>query len=308
MLADQVAGSYLVAVDAASGEERWRAARDGRIESWTTPVVYPADGLHQQVLVYGSGWVDSYDLVTGEVAWALPGLGEGPVGSPTLVGSRLVVAGKDHAEDNYPTFAGLSADADADGDGALSREEFSTIEGFAEHFSWLDRDDDEVLTATEYGATLELINEAAYGLVAIDLPAPGSNDLPKMAWSQQQSISYISTPLVHGQVVYMVRDGGIVSSVDLGTGEVHKRARSSRSAGEAFASAVAADGKLYVGSMSGEVAVLQAAAEWEVLAVNDLGEPIYATPLPADGRLYVRTASQMYAFAVLPADPVTTRQ
>jgi hypothetical protein len=34
----------------------------------------------------------------------------------------------------------------------------------------------------------------------------------------------------------------------------------------------------------------------EVLARNDLGEPILATPALAGGRLYVRTEGHLYAF------------
>jgi len=44
------------------------------------------------------------------------------------------------------------------------------------------------------------------------------------------------------------------------------------------------------------VTVLNAAAQWEVLAVNDLGEEVHATPALAEGRIYVRTRSSLYCF------------
>jgi hypothetical protein len=44
--------------------------------------------------------------------------------------------------------------------------------------------------------------------------------------------------------------------------------------------------------------VLKAAAEWEVLQVNDLGEEIRATPALSDGRIYVRTHSSLYCFGM----------
>jgi len=40
-----------------------------------------------------------------------------------------------------------------------------------------------------------------------------------------------------------------------------------------------------------------AGRDWEFLVVHDLGEPIFATPTPDDGRLYVRTRSTLYCFA-----------
>ena len=45
-LCDQQQGSFLIAVDAASGKQRWRTERTGLIESWTTPVLLPAASLH----------------------------------------------------------------------------------------------------------------------------------------------------------------------------------------------------------------------------------------------------------------------
>ena len=70
-----------------------------------------------------------------------------------------------------------------------------------------------------------------------------------------------------------------------------------------YASPVAADGKLFIATRDGEVAVLAAATQWEVLGVNDLGEEIFATPAIADDRLLVRTRGSLYAFATLPPEP-----
>jgi len=294
-LADQVSGSYLVSFDAATGTERWRADRSGRVESWTTPVLYPNESP-RQAIVFGSGWLDAYDLETGETLWAMPGFGEGPIASPSLVGNRVVVVAPNQNEEPMPSFASLVSDIDEDGDERFTQSEFATVEGWDAHFGWLDRNRDGFITKTEYTALTEATKSKDYGLVAVDLPAVESRDLPKIVWSQKQSAAYISSPTVYDGVVFMVKDGGIVSSVDLGSGDVVKRARFSRSAGQQYSSPVAADGKLYLGTASGEMAVLSAAPEWEVLAVNDFGEPIYATPIPRDGRLYVRTASHLYAF------------
>lgn len=296
LLVDQVRDSFLLAVDAGTGQERWRAERPGRIESWTTPVLYPGDAP-RQALVFGSGWLDAYDLATGEPAWSLPGMGGGPVASPALEGSRLVVASPNHAEQPLPAFASLAPVADADADGRMTAEEFAAIEGLSDHFAWLDRDGDGALTEPEYEEMSELIATTPYGLVAIDLPVVGSREAPQVAWSQQQSVAYIASPAIADGIVFMVRDGGIVSSVDLETGEVIRRARSSRAAGEVFASPVVADGKVFVASLGGELAVLSGNGEWEVLVINEFDEPIYATPVPAPGRLYVRTDTRLMAFA-----------
>ena len=62
------------------------------------------------------------------------------------------------------------------------------------------------------------------------------------------------------------------------------------------ASPVAGDGKIFFASELGKVAVLRPGGNLEVLAVNDLGDLIYATPAIDGGRLYVRTRGALYCF------------
>ena len=61
------------------------------------------------------------------------------------------------------------------------------------------------------------------------------------------------------------------------------------------ASMVAADGKLYATSETGEVFVIRAGTEFEVLAQNSLGEECMATPAISEGVIYWRTRSQLFA-------------
>ena len=67
-----------------------------------------------------------------------------------------------------------------------------------------------------------------------------------------------------------------------------------------YASPVAADGKIYTISEEGKAAVIRAGAQWELLAVNDLGDETFATPAFSDGRIFVRTRSTLYSFAAKP--------
>jgi outer membrane protein assembly factor BamB len=94
----------------------------------------------------------------------------------------------------------------------------------------------------------------------------------------------------------MVRDGGIITSLNPATGQLLKQGRSPGALGEYYASPVAADGKVFLASGEGKMTVLKAAPEWEVLQVSDLDEEIRATPALSDGRIYVRTRSSVYCF------------
>ena len=268
LVCDQVDGSYLLAVDTTTGSTRWQSARPDRIEGWSTPVLYPAD-RPTDVIVFGAGWVDGYDVATGEHLWEMPGVGQAPVASPTVSGSTMVVTAPNHAEEPLPAFSQLLASFDSDADDQLSASEFTNIPTYGEHFRWADRDSDGSVTGAEFTYVTELYESPHYGAIGIALPAPGEKRAAEIIWSNQQSTPYIATPLVYDGIVYLVRDGGIVQSVGLSSGEVFKRARTSRSAGPVFSSPIMADGKIVIASMQGEVAVLQAGIDWEVLAVNE---------------------------------------
>ena len=63
-----------------------------------------------------------------------------------------------------------------------------------------------------------------------------------------------------------------------------------------YASPVAGDGKIYMTSEKGKIAVLRPDGNLEPLVVNDVGEDCYATPALADGRIYVRSRNTLFAF------------
>ena len=58
-----------------------------------------------------------------------------------------------------------------------------------------------------------------------------------------------------------------------------------------------ADGKLYVGTEDGNFFAFDASKEKKMLSQTDLGEPVYSTPVAANGVLYVQTPTRLYAIA-----------
>ena len=106
----------------------------------------------------------------------------------------------------------------------------------------------------------------------------------------------VPSPLLFEGVLYIIRNGGILMAIDPATGKPGKTGRVQGALGAYSASPVAADGKIFLASEEGKIAVLRAGPEWEVLAVNDLNESCYATPALADGKIYVRTSEALYCF------------
>jgi len=199
LLFDQVRGSYLLGVDRHSGEVRWRRDRPGRVESWSTPVLYPSAEQPQQIIVVGSGFVDSYSVETGEPFWQLPGVGVLPVASPVLVGDVLLAASPDQGGYMTATFDALLAEGDHDGDAGLSPEELVGIEEmevWISHFGYLDIDADGVLERAEYDEIVGTSETEDYGAVGIRLATDGGTDA-EVIWREQGSVPYMVSPLVY---------------------------------------------------------------------------------------------------------------
>ncbi len=292
LICDQARGSFLLAVDKQTGRERWRQQRPARLESYTTPVLYPDSGHPHQAIISGSAWVDAYDLATGENSWSLPGVGTGPVASPLLYGDLLIVNAPDQASEPPPPFGDLLKEHDKNGDDLLAKAE---VEGswMFNHFGFLDEDADGDLSASDWQAIMGSMVNDSWGLVGIRVPESGE---PEILWRSQQSVAYIPTTLIYEGVLYMVKDG-IVSSYDPQTGELHKRGRLTDGSPKVYASPVAAEGKIFMSTLEGVIAVVRAGADWQVMALNDLGDEIYASPAIVDGHLLVRTKSRLFSFA-----------
>ena len=66
--------------------------------------------------------------------------------------------------------------------------------------------------------------------------------------------------------------------------------------GKYFASLVAGDGKVYVASDRGEVTVVKAEGQWEIISSHDFGARIMATPAIGNGKIFIRTDDAVHCF------------
>jgi outer membrane protein assembly factor BamB len=123
----------------------------------------------------------------------------------------------------------------------------------------------------------------------------GETSNAHIAWSVPRGGAYMQTPLVYGPYLYNCRDNGVLSVYDAKTGDRKYQQRLGGGGGGFTASPVAADGKVYFTSEEGDVYVIEAGPEYELLATNPLGEVTMATPAVSEGTLYFRTRTHLLA-------------
>jgi outer membrane protein assembly factor BamB len=126
----------------------------------------------------------------------------------------------------------------------------------------------------------------------------GATSNEHVAWSDPRSGAYMQTPIVYGDHLYTCRDDGVLTCYEAKTGRLVYRQRLGAGRSGFTASAVAADGKLYYTAETGEVHVVRAGPQMQVLAVNPLGETAMATPAISQRVLFFRTRNHVVAIGV----------
>jgi len=287
--------SFLLCLDAATGRELWRTPRDGFTRSYATPVVVPAADGAKQVIVAGALQLAGYDLSTGRMLWTLDGLARIVNTTPAVVGDMLYVAtwspgGDTEARVGMEPWDVALRKWDSDGDKRLTREECDDKE-VLDRFFRIDLDQDKHLSETEWLKYARVFELARNSVTALRMSGDGA--APQRVWQYEKGIPYVPSPLVYRNVLYLIKDGGILTTFDAADGRVLKLGRM-RGTGNYYASPIAGDGKVYLLSENGVLTVLAAGGEGETLASHDFAERCVATPTADAGRLYVRTEQALF--------------
>lgn len=132
-----------------------------------------------------------------------------------------------------------------------------------------------------------------------DLTLPkGERASKAVAWSHARGGTYIPSPILYRGILYTCNNNGILTAYRAETGEQLSILRLSATTTASFsASPVAADGRLYFASETGDVYVLRAGPEPELLAVRPMGETVMSTPAISGGLLVMRTLNHVYGLA-----------
>ena len=295
---DQNTGSFILSVAQRDGRIRWKTARPEAHSGHSTPILYTPAGGAAQIIVPGSFLLTAYAPTSGEKLWWVGGLSFEMKSTPVVSGDTLFINGfgtpqnQPGAHPAIPQFADIVRQY-SDAAGKVT---FKTLpDGNAR--SWIDLDADGEVSASEwdyYRAAMASEN----GMLAIRLGGRGDMTASNVRWTYHKSVPQLPSPLVYRNVLYMVNDGGIVTTLNPETGGEMGQGRLKGAIDRYYASPVAADGKIFMLSETGKVAVLAPGGTLEPVVVNDLQDDIYATPAISDGRLYVRTRGWLYCFGL----------
>lgn len=302
LLADQFQNSYIAAFDRRNGEVRWKIARD-ETESWGTPLLFASPGAPPLILTASRGQFGAHLLATGKRVSSRQGL------SPTIVASPVLAKDKQgrdtmfvfgYGSDAATPFSTLLDRYDKNHDGKLSPDEYkgsAFILGIATYGGAGDL----IVTKEMWDAKQrEVIGPSRLTAIRLEPDSGGADGRavhPRELWRYDKSFTgVIPCPILYEGILYVVKNGGILTSFDPETGEVTKMARVPGALGGYSASPVAADGKLFLVNEDGKAAVVRAGRDWELITINDLGESCHATPALSEGRIYLRTGEALYCF------------
>jgi len=296
-MVDQLQESCIAAYDLTTGKPAWKVDRiDGLTGGYSTPSLYvPQDG-DPLIVASGARGLYGYHAASGAVAWSVPGVANAPVTVPVMWKSHAILCEPVGTVEPITMLAPL----DKNKDGKYSLEEVRRNVPMYRFLQRIDKtwgNDDGTVVESEWDKAFgSTVNKG--GLVSISLADSTHADKVKVQWTYRKSVPYVSSPVVYDDVLYFIRDGGILTSMDPVSGKVLKRARLKKGGRKFYASPVAADGKVFLIDTAGQVTVVRAAgSDWAELSTTTLGAPCFATPAIAGNRIYVRTAKTLYCFA-----------
>lgn len=250
----------------------------------TSPVLTDRDVV-VAVMHSGESYLAAFDQETGALHWKAarnyktPVEGDHSYATPQYItsGGRrfLLVWGAEHLTAHSPD------------DGAL----LWTCEGFNpdQNGNWVS-----VASAVVAGDLAVVPYGRGSRLAAIRLDGTGDVTQTHRLWTRTDTGSFVPTPAIDGNRLYLVRDDGEVECIALDSGKTLWKDRFPKHRAKFYASPIVAGGKLYAPREDGVVFVAEVGEKFKLLSENDLGEHTIASPVPVGGKLLLRGEEHLW--------------
>jgi outer membrane protein assembly factor BamB len=293
---DQDLNSSLLAVSLRTGKTVWETPRPEATGSFGTPIVWKNSGA-DELVVPGSLRLKGYDLKTGHENWVMAGLTAFSCTTPVTGDGLLYFAAWCPGKSDAPwgTWEAFLEHNDTNKDGQVALEELDA--GSRDFMRGLDTDHDGKITESDFKRLKEAASKSQNLLVAVKPGGKGDISESNLAWKFERGLPYVPSPLYYDGRLYLVKDGGMISSFDAKTGKAFYTQERLDAVGSYYSSPVVADGHIYIASLPGKLTVIQTGGDKpEILHQAEFGERIFATPAIVGNRIYLRTQSHLYAF------------
>ena len=300
MVQDHDQDSFLTALDKKTGKQIWKTDRSEFPRNYCTPVLWEVGG-QKQIVVAATLRVVGYDFATGHELWTVRGLSRMVCMTPVVGPDGLLYvagwsAGGDPGERIQIGPFEEAIASDKNGNGLLEENELPDG-AIKTRYTQVDRDKSGSITREEYEYFRGLFDKAPMWCWPSSRAVRGTSP-PRMCCGNTPSTSLFA----HRRSSIRTscspsRTAAFSPRLDARTGKALKEGRLQAS-GDYYSSPVAADDKVFLLNVRGQLTVISAQGKWEVLHTADFSEDAYATPAIADNRLYLRTAGHLYCLGV----------
>lgn len=299
------------AFDKATGKIVWKEDRDDQAVNYSHPVIAKTEH-GDEIVVAGTGKLIGYDPQTGKRLWHAKTLLRNIKTTPVVVGDTIYVSLQSGGIANQ-WLASVDRAKTGNSDGRLTKAEMQAFVGktkipeafFKRTFDRGDLNKDGFLEGKELdvaflppgnfaGARYDAKDPADEYILAVKAGGRGDVTKTHLLWKHKtKHTDHIVSPFVRDGRMLLVKGGGITTLFETAHGKPLRGPKRIPSTCNYFASPIYGDGKIYVAGENGFIVVLKNSPNYEVLAKNDMGDPIIGTPAISDGRIIVRTRTKL---------------
>ena len=297
----------MIALDKATGNVLWKDDRNDQAVNYSHPVIVSTTN-GDELVVAGTGMLVGYNPDTGKRLWYARVLLRNIKTTPVVADNTIYVSLQSGGIANQ-WLATADQNETGNNDGKLSKEEIQAFVGvqtipaafYKKTFGRGDTNQDGLLEGEELdkaflhpdnfaGARYDAAEAADEYVLAVKAGGKGDVTDSHLLWKQSTKYTdHIVSPHVSNGRILLIKGGGIRTVFSTSEGKSIESQKRIQNSGEYFASPVAGDGKIYIAGENGTVVVLNDSDDYEILAKNDMGDAIVATPAIADGRIFIRT-------------------
>ena len=308
----------MYAIDKSSGKVVWKDDRSDMAVNYSHPVICSSES-GDEIVVAGTGSLVGYDPATGSRLWKARVLLRNIKTTPVVRNGVIYISLQSSGIANQ-WLATADREGIGNGDGKLTKAEMQGFVGevkipesfFKKTFDRGDLNKDGALEGKELD--IAFLSPDNFAGASFDDPEPGDEYViavrgggrgdvtdTHVLWKHATKYTdHIVSPLVTAERMLLVKGSGISTSFDIQKGRSLGRPQRIQNTCAYFASPIMGDGKIYIGGENGTIVVLADSRKIEVLAKNDMGDSILATPAISDGRIFIRTRSALICVSLNP--------